>query len=114
MLEIRVLPSPAGSANVVKVVGRLDRFSAAVFTRGLSGLRGPIRLDCSELAGIDSAGFDALVGLHEAWRARGDRFVVNGLVTPPREQWGEWPGLEYLDLGDQPDREGAAGAGVAS
>jgi anti-anti-sigma regulatory factor len=113
MLEIRVLPSPAGSTNVVKVVGRLDRFSAPVFSRGLSGLPGPVRLDCSELTGIDSTGFDALVALHEIWQARGDRFEVSGLVTPPREEWGSWPGLERLNLGDRSDREDAAGAGVA-
>ena len=53
MLEIRVLPSPSGTANVVKVAGRLDRFRAATFARGLAALPGPIRLDCSDLDGID-------------------------------------------------------------
>jgi anti-anti-sigma regulatory factor len=112
MLEIRVLPSPSGCANVVKVIGRLDRFSATTFGRGLASLPGSIRLDCSDLAGIDPVGLAALVTVHEMCRARGDRFVVTGLVTPPREDWGAWPGLERLDLGDRSDLEGAAGLPV--
>jgi ABC-type transporter Mla MlaB component len=119
MLEIRVVPSPAASATVVKVVGRLDRFSAPVLSRGLADFPGFVRLDCSELSGIDSTGFDALLALHELRRARGDRLVVSGLALPPREEWASWPGLDQLDLGDQldrerPDREDAARAGVAS
>ena len=109
MLEIRVLPSPSGTANVVKVVGRLDRFSAATFIRGLAALPGSIRLDCSDLDGIDTIGFAALVTLHETCRSRGDRCVISGLLTPPRDQWNAWPGLERLDLGERQEREGAAG-----
>jgi anti-anti-sigma regulatory factor len=108
MLEIRVLPSPSGTANVVKVVGRLDRFSAATFARGLAALPGSIRLDCSDLDGIDTVGFAALVTLHDRCRDRGDRCVITGLLTPPRHEWSAWPGLERLDLGDQ-EREDAAG-----
>jgi anti-anti-sigma regulatory factor len=109
MLEIRVLPSPSGTANVVKVVGRLDRFSAATFARGLAALPGSIRLDCSDLDGVDTVGFAALVAVHETCRGRGDRCVITGLLTPPRAEWSAWPGLERLDLGERHEREGAAG-----
>jgi len=105
-----MLPSSSGSPNVVKLVGRLDRFSATAFSQGLGSLPGPISLDCSELDGIDSIGFAALVMLHEACVGRGDRCVVTGLVTPPPDQWSAWPGLDRLDLGDGPRREPASGA----
>ncbi|HZP28360.1 MAG TPA: STAS domain-containing protein [Acidimicrobiia bacterium] len=108
MLEIRMLPSPAGSPSVVKIVGRLDRFSAATFSRGLASIPGSIRLDCSDLVGIDSAGFAALVMLHDDCRARGDRLVVTDLVTPPRSDWHAWPGLDRLEL--EHDASGAAAA----
>jgi anti-anti-sigma regulatory factor len=109
MLEIRVLPSPSGTAHVVKVVGRLDRFSAATFVRGLGALPGSIRLDCSDLDGVDTAGFAALVTLHETCRGRGDRCVITGLLTPPRAEWSAWPGIEHLELGERQEWEGAAG-----
>jgi anti-anti-sigma regulatory factor len=109
MLEIRVLPSPSRTTHVVKVVGRLDRFSAATFARGLAALPGSIRLDCSDLDGVDTVGFAALVNLHETCRDRGDRCVITGLLTPPRAEWSAWPGLERLELGDGREWEGAAG-----
>jgi anti-anti-sigma regulatory factor len=97
---------------VVKVAGRLDRFSAATFTRGLAALPGSIRLDCSDLDGIDPVGLAALVTLHETCRDRGDRCVLTGLLTPPRDQWSAWPGLDRLELGDAQERDGAAGVSV--
>ena len=110
MLEIRMLPSSSGSPNVVKLVGRLDRFSATTFSQGLASIPGPISLDCSELEGVDSVGFAALVMLHEACRDRGDDCVVTGLITPPREQWNAWPGLDRLFLGDGQRRDATPGA----
>lgn len=68
-----------GSPDQVTITGDVDLATSHQIDTVLSGLSGDIRVDCTEVEFIDSAGFHALDRGYEAARQRGTAFAVAGL-----------------------------------
>ena len=119
MLQIQFLPTGHGSANEVRLVGELDRFSADTLL-GLSQLSGDVELDCYELEVLDSGGLSALLALHTACDARGDQLTLYGFV-PPATGFPGWYRVgmfdvvpDEIDLTSEPGADGAPELEVAT
>ena len=90
MLEIR---NP--STGQVELVGRLDASEAERADQTLRAMTGSLRLDCSGLDYISSAGLGVLIELHKRLVAAGQTLTLANLVPRVRNVF-MYAGLDRL------------------
>jgi len=90
MLEIRT-----PSTGQVQLVGRLDASESDRADQTLRAMNGPLRLDCSELDYISSAGLGVLIELHKRLVAAGQTLTLANLVPRVRNVF-MYAGLDRL------------------
>lgn len=90
MFEIRT----AGD-GLLQLVGRLDAAEAERADRELRALGGPLRLDCSQLDYISSAGLGVLIELHKRLATGGHTLTLTNLVPRVRNVFA-YAGLDRL------------------
>ena len=90
MFEIRVL-----EPGTVCLAGRLDAAEAERMGGELLAIRGPVRLDCSELDYISSAGIGVLIELFKRLQASGETMTLVNLLPRVRNIF-RYAGLDRL------------------
>jgi len=90
MFEIRVL-----EPGTVRLAGRLDASEAERVAQELQTIQGSIRLDCSELDYISSAGIGVLIELFKRLQTSGHTMTLVNLLPRVRNIF-RYAGLDRL------------------
>ena len=90
MFEIRVVDN-----GVLRLAGRLDAAEAERVAEELLAIRGSVRLDCSELDYISSAGIGVLIELFKRLQASGHTLTLVNLLPRVRNIF-RYAGLDRL------------------
>jgi anti-sigma B factor antagonist len=90
MFEIR-----SAGVGELELAGRLDAAEAERADRELRVFEGPLRLDCSQLDYISSAGLGVLIELHKRLAAGGHTLTLSNLVPRVRNVFA-YAGLDRL------------------
>jgi anti-sigma B factor antagonist len=90
MFEIREVES-----GVLRLTGRLDAAEAERVAAEMSAIRGSVRLDCSELDYISSAGIGLLIELFKRLQASGNTLTLVNLLPRVRNIF-RYAGIDRL------------------
>ena len=90
MFEIRVV-----EGGIVQLTGRLDAAEADRVSEELLAIRGSVRLDCSELDYISSAGIGVLIELFKRLQSTGHTLTLVNLLPRVRNIF-RYAGLDRL------------------